>query len=217
MKQKTKSPSAPVRFVWKATLYAWIAFLLFILSINLGLFGKLPSLEELENPSMLSSSEIYASDGSLMGKYYLKDRINVDYQDISKNVINALVATEDERFYEHSGIDARSLARAIFYLGREGGASTITQQLAKALMFGEGSRNILMRATQKFKEWVVAIKLERNFTKEEIITMYLNMVTYGDEIYGIRNAARTYFQKEPDRLSVEEAAVLVGLLKGSTR
>jgi penicillin-binding protein 1A len=217
MKQKPKSPSAPVRTVWKATLYAWIAFLLFILSINLGLFGKLPSLEELENPSMLSSSEIYASDGSLMGKYYLKDRINVDYQDISKNVINALVATEDERFYEHSGIDARSLARAIFYLGREGGASTITQQLAKALMFGEGSRNILMRATQKFKEWVVAIKLERNFTKEEIITMYLNMVTYGDEIYGIRNAARTYFQKEPDRLSVEEAAVLVGLLKGSTR
>jgi penicillin-binding protein 1A len=217
MKQVPKKKSGAVRVVWKATLYAWIGFLLFILAINLGIFGKLPSLEELENPSMLSSSEIYASDGSLMGKYYLKDRINVDYQDISKNVINALVATEDERFYQHSGIDAKSLARAIVFLGREGGASTLTQQLAKALMFGEGSRNMVMRVIQKFKEWVVAIKLERNFTKEEIITMYLNMVTYGDEIYGIRNAARTFFQKEPDRLSVEEAAVLVGLLKGSTR
>ena len=209
--------SQPVRLFWKLFLYAWIAFILFIIAINLGIFGKLPSLVELENPSMLSSSEIYAENGSLMGKFYLKDRINVRYQDISQNVTKALIATEDERFYEHSGIDAKSLARALAYMGREGGASTITQQLAKALLFGEGSKNVVRRVIEKFKEWVVAIKLERNFTKEEIITMYLNMVTYGDEIYGIRNAARTYFQKEPDRLSVEEAAVLVGLLKGSTR
>jgi penicillin-binding protein 1A len=206
-----------VNIIWKIFFGAWAAFMLFILAINLGVFGKLPSLVELENPSMLSSSEIYADDGSLMGKFYLKDRINVNYQDISQNVIKALIATEDERFYQHSGIDAKSLARAVVFLGSEGGASTITQQLAKALLFGEGSKNIVMRIIQKFKEWVVAIKLERNFTKEEIITMYLNMVTYGDEIYGIRNAARTYFQKEPDRLAVEEAAVLVGLLKGSTR
>jgi len=217
MKKKNAPPRTHARLVWKAFLYAWAGFLLFILSINLGLFGRLPSLQQLENPSMLSSSEIYAADGTLMGKFYLKDRINVGYQDISRNVINALVATEDERFYQHSGIDARSLVRALVFLGREGGASTITQQLAKALLFGEGSKNIVKRVIQKFKEWVVAIKLERNFTKEEIITMYLNMVTYGDELYGIRNAARTYFQKEPDRLAVEEAAVLVGLLKGSTR
>ncbi|MBM3442724.1 MAG: penicillin-binding protein [Bacteroidetes bacterium] len=217
MKKKSDSLSPSVRFLWKVTLYSWIAFFLFILAINLGLFGKLPSLQELENPSMLSSSEIYGTDGSLMGKFYLKDRINVGYQDISKNVINALVATEDERFYQHSGIDPKSLLRAVIFLGQEGGASTLTQQLAKALLFGEGSRNMVMRVIQKFKEWVVAIKLERNFTKEEILTMYLNTVTYGDEIYGIRNAARTYFQKEPDRLAIEEAAVLVGLLKGSTR
>ncbi len=206
-----------VRIFWKVFFIAWIAVIVLILSINLGLFGKLPSLVELENPSVLSSSEIYAADGSLMGKYYTKDRINVQYQDISKNVINALIATEDERFYEHSGIDPRSIARAVFYLGSEGGASTITQQLAKNLLFGEGSRNFFMRMIEKMKEWIVAIKLERNFTKEEIIALYLNMVTYGDEIYGIRNASRTYFQKDPDRLEVQEAAVLVGLLKGTTK
>jgi len=206
-----------VKTFWKFFAICWGVFLLFLVAVNLGLFGKLPSLVELENPSMLSSSEIYAIDGSLMGKYYLKDRINVKYQDISPNVVKALIATEDERFYEHSGIDARSLARAMIYLGSEGGASTITQQLAKNLLFGEGSKNLVMRVIEKFKEWIVAIKLERNFTKEEILALYLNMVTYGDEIYGIRNAAKTYFQKEPDRLAVEEAAVLVGLLKGSTK
>jgi penicillin-binding protein 1A len=208
---------ASIRTFWKFFAIAWGVFILFLLAVNLGLFGKLPSLVELENPSMLSSSEIYASDGSLMGKYYLKDRINVKYQDISQNVVKALIATEDERFYQHSGIDVRSLVRAVVYLGSEGGASTITQQLAKNLLFGEGSKNFIMRVIEKFKEWIVAIKLERNFTKEEILALYLNMVTYGDEIYGIRNAAKTYFQKEPDRLAVEEAAVLVGLLKGSTR
>jgi penicillin-binding protein 1A len=164
---------------------------------------------------MLSSSEILATDGTLMGKYYTKDRTNVKYKDISINVVHALIATEDERFYEHSGIDIRSLARALVYMGREGGASTITQQLAKNLL-NQGSSNSITRLTEKFKEWVVAIKLEKNFTKEEIAALYLNMVSFGDEIYGIRNAAKTYFQKEPDRLSVEEAAVLVGLLKGNT-
>jgi penicillin-binding protein 1A len=209
--------SKAVRIFWKLFFIAWAVLIVFLVAVNFGIFGKLPSLVELENPSMLSSSEIYAADGSLMGKYYTKDRINVSYNDISQNVIKALIATEDERFYDHSGIDAKSMARAFFYLGKEGGASTITQQLAKNLLFGEGSKNFVMRVIEKFKEWIVAIKLERNFTKEEIIALYLNMVTYGDEIYGIRNAARTYFQKEPSRLEVEEAAVLVGLLKGTTK
>lgn len=209
--------SKAVRVFWKLFFIAWAVLIVFLVAVNFGIFGKLPSLVELENPSMLSSSEIYAADGSLMGKYYTKDRINVGYNDISQNVIKALIATEDERFYDHSGIDAKSMARAVFYLGKEGGASTITQQLAKNLLFGEGSKNFVMRVIEKFKEWIVAIKLERNFTKEEIIALYLNMVTYGDEIYGIRNAARTYFQKEPSRLEVEEAAVLVGLLKGTTK
>jgi penicillin-binding protein 1A len=213
---KSIETSKSVRIFWKVFLYGWGAFFLLILLIYSGLFGKLPSIDELENPSMMSSSEIYADDGTLMGKFYQKDRINVKYQDISPNVIHALIATEDERFYDHSGIDIKSLVRAIVFLGREGGASTITQQTAKALL-GQESRKSVGRVIEKFKEWIVAIKLERNLTKEEIITLYLNMVTYGDEIYGIRNAAKTYFQKEPGQLEIEEAAVLVGLLKGSTR
>ncbi|MFZ9661648.1 MAG: transglycosylase domain-containing protein, partial [Chitinophagaceae bacterium] len=204
-----------IKKFWKFFFWGWAAFIIFLIAVNWGLFGKLPSLAELENPSMLSSSEIYAEDGTLMGKYYMKDRTNVKYADISPNVIHALVATEDERFYTHSGIDMKSLARAVVFLGREGGASTITQQLAKN-MLNQGSTNFIMRVIEKFKEWIVAIKLERNFTKEEIAALYLNMVSYGDEIYGIRNAARTYFQKDADRLNIEESAVLVGLLKGNT-
>ncbi|MEY2587090.1 MAG: hypothetical protein RLY11_939, partial [Bacteroidota bacterium] len=214
--KKTPITSKAVRLFWKFFLYAWGSFFLLIFLIYVGLFGKLPSIEELENPSMMSSSEIYADDGTLMGKFYLKDRINVKYQDISPFVIRALIATEDERFYEHSGIDIKSLVRAIIFLGREGGASTITQQTAKALL-GQQSRKSVMRVIEKLKEWIVAIRLEINFTKEEIITLYLNMVNYGEETYGIRNAAKTYFQKEPGQLAVEEAAVLVGVLKGSTK
>jgi penicillin-binding protein 1A len=187
--ESKKSPEIKksVRIFWKIFLYAWVAGISLILIINFGVFGKLPSLEELENPSILSSSEIYADDGTLMGKYYLQDRINVDYQDISPYVTKALIATEDERFYDHSGIDVKSLLRAVFFLGSEGGASTITQQLAKALL-GQQSSKSFTRIIEKLKEWIVAIKLERNFTKNEIITLYLNMVNYGDEIYGIRNA-----------------------------
>lgn len=214
--ERNKEISKPVRVFWKAFFCFWGALVLLILLIYVGLFGKLPSIQELQNPSMMSSSEIYADDGTLMGKFYQKDRINVKYQDINQNVIQALIATEDERFYQHSGIDIKSLLRAIFFLGSEGGASTITQQTAKALL-GQESRKSVMRMIEKLKEWIVAIRLERNFTKEEIITLYLNMVNYGDETYGIRNAAKTYFQKEPSQLSVEESAVLVGLLKGSTR
>lgn len=214
--KKTSETSKPVRIFWKLFFIFWAAITLLIILIYVGLFGKLPSIEELQNPAMMSSSEIYADDGTLMGKFYLKDRINVKYQDISQNVIKALISTEDERFYQHSGIDIKSLTRAIIFLGSEGGASTITQQTAKALL-GQESRKSVMRIIEKLKEWIVAIRLERNFTKEEIITLYLNMVNYGDETYGIRNAAKTYFQKEPGQLTIEESAVLVGLLKGSTR
>ena len=214
--KKTSETSKPVRIFWKLFFIFWAAITLLIILIYVGLFGKLPSIEELQNPAMMSSSEIYADDGTLMGKFYLKDRINVKYQDISQNVIKALISTEDERFYQHSGIDIKSLTRAIIFLGSEGGASTITQQTAKALL-GQESRKSVMRIIEKLKEWIVAIRLERNFTKEEIVTLYLNMVNYGDETYGIRNAAKTYFQKEPGQLTLEESAVLVGLLKGSTR
>lgn len=205
-----------VRIFWYIFLGGFAALVILILLANFGVFGKMPSLRELENPSIQQASEVYAIDGTLMGRYYTDrgNRTNVKYRDISPNVINALVATEDERFYDHAGIDMRSTLRAVFSVGRQGGGSTITQQLAKALL-GQGSRNTLSRSVEKIKEWIVAIKLERNFTKEEIITLYLNAVPFGDNIYGIRNASRTFFQKEPDRLAVEEAAVLIGMLKAN--
>jgi penicillin-binding protein 1A len=150
-----------------------------------------------------------------MGKFYIEDRINVAYKDISKHAINALVATEDKRFYEHSGIDAWGLVRAFLYLGSQGGASTITMQTAKNLFTENWStKNFLLRSIQKLKECIIAIKLERNFTKEEILTLYLNTVAFGDNVFGIRNGAKTFFQKEPDRLNVEESAVLIGMING---
>ncbi|GAC1418729.1 MAG: transglycosylase domain-containing protein [Flavisolibacter sp.] len=173
-------------------------------------------MKQLENPSILQSSEIYATDGTLMGKYYREhgNRSNVNYRDISKHVISALVATEDFRFYDHSGIDYKRTLKAMLTLGRDGGGSTITQQLAKNLL-DQGSKNRATRMIEKIKEYIVAIRLERNFTKEEILALYLNAVPFGDNIYGIRNASRTFFQKEPDRLNPSEAALLVGMLKGN--
>ncbi|HRQ50920.1 MAG TPA: transglycosylase domain-containing protein, partial [Agriterribacter sp.] len=203
-----------VKYFWSIFFAGLVFAVLFLLAISWGIFGKLPSLSELENPSILSASEVYAADGRLMGKYYVTDRTNVPYSEISPNVINALVATEDERFYNHSGIDARSLGRAIFFFGSEGGASTITQQLAKN-MLGQGSRNTIARVIEKLKEMIVAIKLERNFTKEEILALYLNTVEFSDHVYGIRNASRTFFQKDASRLDVAESAVLIGMLKAT--
>jgi penicillin-binding protein 1A len=202
-------------------IFWWVFFsgitlgVLLILMATWGWLGKMPPMEELANPKALIATQVYAEDGSLMGKYLIEDRIDVDHKDISKQVMNALVATEDERFYEHNGIDGRSIARAFFSLGTSGGASTITMQTAKNL-FTEGwsTRNIALRGLQKLKEAIIAVKLERNFSKQEIITLYLNTVAFGDNVYGIRNAAKTFFQKEPNELTTSEAAVLVGMLKG---
>jgi penicillin-binding protein 1A len=207
-----------VRFFWIVFFSGFGIFVLIVLLAMMGAFGKMPSLRQLENPSLLQSSEVYASDGTLMGKYYLEkgNRSNVDYRDISRHVIDALIATEDERFYDHSGIDVKATLRAIVLLGKEGGGSTITQQLALNLFNGERSSNPVKRGIQKIKEYIIAIRLERNFTKQEIIALYLNAVPFGNNIYGIRNAAKTYFQKEPDRLNPEEAALLVGMLKGNS-
>lgn len=209
--------SGTVRFFWRWFFYGFIAFILIVLLAALGVFGSMPSLKKLENPSILSATEVYADDGTLMGKYYVDkgNRSNVKYKDISPHLVDALVSTEDERFYDHSGIDFKSTLRAIVLLGREGGGSTISQQLAKSLLDHEG-RNKAFRVIQKLKEWIIAVKLERNFTKAEIIALYLNAVPFGNNMYGIRNASLTFFQKEPDRLKVEEAAMLVGMLKGNT-
>src|ERR1700721_2657149 len=159
---------------WKVFLYSLGAFILFLVLINLGVFGSLPSLKELENPSITLATEVFAEDGTPMGKYY-KDkgnRSNEEFKDISPNVVNALVATEAERFYEHSGIDGFSVMRAILKLGKDGGGSTITQQLAKTLL-DQGSKNLTRRFIEKLKEWIIAIKLERNFTKKKILALSL--------------------------------------------
>lgn len=201
-----------VQILWRIFFIGLgLVFLLFV-AANFGLFGKMPSVQELENPEADLASEIISADGVLMGKYYSENRSEVKYNEISPNAVHALIATEDERFFEHSGIDAQALGRVLFTAGTQGGGSTLTQQLAK-MMLGQGRGNILVRGIQKLKEWIVAVKLERNFTKEEIITLYLNRAPWGN-VYGIRNASRTYFQKEPSELKIEEAAVLIGMLKG---
>lgn len=201
-----------VKLLWRVFFGGLLLLLVMFTLANFGLFGKMPSLSQLENPEADLASEIYSSDGVLMGKYYSENRSEVKYNEISPNVLNALLATEDERFYDHSGIDAQAVARAVFTLGKQGGGSTLTQQVAK-MMLGQGRGSIVTRVVQKMKEWIVAVKLERNFTKEEIITLYLNRAPWGN-VYGIRNASRTYFQKEPKDLKLEEAAVLIGMLKG---
>lgn len=208
--------STPVRLLWRVFLIGLAVFFLIILLAGWGVFGHMPSLSELENPSASLASEVIAVDGTPMGKYYVQDRTSVEFKDISPNVINALIATEDKRFYSHSGIDFRRLMSAFASLGREGGGSTITQQLAKNLFTENwGTKNFLLRSLQKTKEWIIAVRLERNFTKNEIIALYLNTVSFGDNIYGIRNAARTFFQKEPSELNVDEAALLIGILRGT--
>jgi len=204
-----------VRIFWRIFFLGFAAFTLLLVCANFGVFGKMPSLTELENPSVLQASEVYAEDGTLMGKYYRENgnRSIVKYSDISKHILEGLVATEDKRYFSHSGIDMKGTLRAIVTLGNQGGGSTISQQLAKALL-EHGRRSKATRVIEKIKEWIIAVKLEKNFTKEEILSLYLNTVPYSDNVFGIRNASRTFFQKDPDRLNVEEAALLVGMING---
>jgi len=211
-----------VKILWTVLLGLLGVFVLLLLLINFRVIGNMPSMEELENPRAALASGVIAEDGTILGKYYQVDRSSSDYNEISKNVINALIATEDERFYDHSGIDARSTIAIPFYLmvGKKRGSSTITQQLALNLQSDNAGKkrasNPVVRGFQKLQEWLIAIKLERNFTKQEIITLYLNTVAFGDNVYGIENGARTFFSKDAGHLSIEEAATLVGMLKGNT-
>lgn len=210
--KKTKTKTS-VRILWTLVAGGFALFIVVLAAAYFGVFGKLPSLQQLENPQANLATEIYANDGkTLMGKIYTENRVSVDYKNISKSVIDALISTEDIRFYEHSGIDPIALARAVKGFGRQGGASTITQQLAKNIL-GQGRGSVLKRGIDKIKEWIVALKLERNFTKQEIIALYLNRVSWLN-VYGIRNASLVYFQKEPSELTPDEAALLVGMLNG---
>ncbi len=202
-----------VKKFWKIFGYSMLGIVLFFLLASWGVFGKMPSFEQLEDPSYNVATEVISADGQTLGKFYMENRTPVKYADLPKSLVEALVATEDERFYDHSGIDARGTLRAIATLGRSGGASTVTQQLAKNLFHGEGSKNIIMRMIQKVKEWIIAVKLERQYTKEEIIAMYFNTVDFTHNAVGIRSATKTYFGKEPKDLKLEESAVIVGMLK----
>lgn len=191
-----------------------LIIILFLLA-GWGAFGKMPKFEELENPETNLATEIFSTDGETLGKYYSENRTPIKYEDLPDHLIQALVATEDERFYQHSGIDARGTLRAAVFLGARGGASTIPQQLAKLLFTEDVSQNFFGRVMQKFKEWIIAIRLERQYTKEEIITMYFNKYDFIYQAVGIRSASKIYFDKEAKDLKLEESAVLVAMLKNS--
>ena len=194
-----------------------LAVILLFLLASWGVFGEMPTFERLENPQTNLATEIISSDGETLGKFYLDDnRTWVSYSELPQNLINALVATEDARYYEHSGIDARGTLRAMVFLGKRGGASTISQQLSKLLFTKKVSGGVMGRIVQKAKEWVIATRLERQYTKEEIIAMYMNIYDFGYNADGIRSASRIYFGKEPTQLRTEESAVLVGMLKNSS-
>ncbi|MCV9930385.1 transglycosylase domain-containing protein [Flavobacterium sp. LS1R49] len=200
---------------WKIFGYGLLGVITFFLFASWGIFGSMPSFEDLENPDSNLATEIISSDGVVIGKYFQTNRSQLKYSDLPKSLVEALVATEDERFYDHSGIDGRGTLRAVASLGTSGGASTLTQQLAKQLFHGEGSKFLPFRIVQKVKEWIIAIRLERQYTKNEIIAMYCNVYDFGNYSVGVSSAAQTYFSKEPKDLTMDESAMLVGMFKNS--
>jgi penicillin-binding protein 1A len=220
-----------IKFLYKFFIGGTLAVILFIVAVNvnfLWLFGGMPSLQELENPKSQNASLIISEDGQEIGKYFRENRNPLEFEQLPLNIINTLVSTEDARFTSHSGIDIRSMMRVVFSFGTAGGGSTISQQLAKNLFhtrsieFGEDDPvyiGLLMKidglrtVIAKVKEWILAIKLERRYTKQEIMAMYLNEVSFGNNAYGIQVACRTYFQKDIQNVSLTEAATLIGLLQ----
>lgn len=213
-KANTDDFSEYKRKFWQLFAYGFLGIILLFLFASWGFFGKMPSFDDLENPDSNVATEIISADGVVIGKFYKENRTPVKYEELPQHLVKALVATEDERFYEHSGIDAKGTLRAVVRLGRDGGASTLTQQLAKNLFHGsDGSKFILFRVIQKVKEWIIAIRLERQYTKQEIIALYLNQVDFVNGAVGIRSAAKIYMNKEPKDLTIEESALFVGMLK----
>ena len=197
--------------------WMWLVVFAGILGVTLifvGLsFTDLPSVEELENPRSEEATQVFATNGEVLGRFYTENRVPISFEELSPNVVKALIATEDERYYRHSGIDFKGLVRMVAFMGTKGGASTITQQLARLLFTGKRSRSKLKAVVQKLKEWIIAVRLERNYTKEEIIALYLNKFNFINGAYGIKAASEIYFGKTQDQLTVEEAAMLVGMLQ----
>lgn len=230
IKQRIKRPNRPTRagrIFWGIVLLPFVLVFVLLLLIVFGAFGKLPTFEELENPRSNIATELISEDGKNLGNFFIQNRSYIDYDELSPNLVGALVSTEDARFYGHSGIDFLGLTRVVVKtvaLGdrSQGGGSTISQQLAKNLYprdtESRSSMGRLWRTViSKLKEWITAVMLEHNYTKEEIIVMYLNTVEYGSNAYGIKSASRTFFNKTPGELSVDEAAMLVGVVNAPTR
>ena len=208
-----------VRLMW-TTFGIIIAVIVigFILMYN-GIIGYMPPIEQLKNPTDKFASVIYSDDGVEIGRFYQSkaNRVYVDFENISQHVVDALIATEDARYEQHSGIDLRAVSRAVIKRGimgqkNAGGGSTITQQLAK-LLYSDVAQNTLQRLLQKPVEWAIAVKLERYYTKDEIIKMYLNQFDFLNNAVGIKSAARVYFNKDPEDLDILESATLVGMVK----
>ena len=192
-----------------------LLFILFLLA-SWGIFGSLPDISEYENPEKDLATQVISEDGKVIGKFFKENRTPVQFEDLPDHLVDALVATEDVRFYDHAGIDGRGTVRAFAFLGKKGGASTISQQLARQLFVGVRSRNKFAAVTQKMKEWVIATKLERQYTKEEIITMYFNVYDFLNLGIGIESASNIYFNKSPQELNIQESAMLVGMFKNSS-
>jgi penicillin-binding protein 1A len=214
---KTSGFSKYIRWFWMLFSSGILAISLVFLLASWGFFGEMPTFEDLEKPKNNLASQIISSDGEILGKFYFNDnRTPVDYNELPQHLVDALIATEDVRYHEHAGIDARGTIRAFVFLGKRGGASTISQQLARQLFVGVRSRNKFQAMTQKIKEWVIATRLERQYTKEEIIAMYFNIYDFGNNADGIRSAASIYFDKKLMDLDVKESAMLVGMFKNSS-
>ena len=217
-KKKGGNPfKVALRFFWAVFALGILSVITLFSSAALGLLGQMPELKQLENPKTNLATQILSSDGVVLGKFYFNDnRTPIAFDALPKNLVNALIATEDERFFSHSGIDLKGTLRALAYMGKKGGASTISQQLARQLFVGVRSRNKVEAVLQKFKEWVLAVQLERRYTKKEIIAMYLNIYDFGYSADGVQSAAKIYFNTTPKALSIEQSATLVGMLKNSS-
>jgi penicillin-binding protein 1A len=213
---KPKKTNYRKYIIWFWILFTGPVFTIFLFLLGVRLFADLPETSELQNPKTNLATEVYSSDMKVIGKYYAENRTNVKFKEISPNVVKALIATEDARFYDHSGVDIKALVRAIVGAATgsssSGGGSTITQQLAKMLFPREDLHGMKL-VIRKMKEWIIAVRLEREYTKEEIIALYLNKFDFVNNAVGIKSAAQIYFNTTPDSLRIEQAAVLVGMAK----
>ena len=219
-KKHKKTQSHAIRNLWIIFGGLLALVIVFFICVAAGLFGAMPTFEELENPKTNLATEIISADGKVLGTYYVENRSNVRYSELSHYMPEALISIEDERFTEHSGIDERALFRVAFGVmtgNKKGGGSTITQQLAKNLFPRGENLSTPQLVLRKFQEWITATKLEYNYSKEEIVAMYLNTVAFGHNAYGIRSAAKTFFDKSPKDLTIEECALMAGVVNAPTR